>query len=229
VVAWEVAFPGITGVLLVMAGAVGLRIYRESGNHAILWLSLGLLFVAVQSLMESYVNYKVLTLEGFYGSDEYYLLDAIRGMFIVLWASAQALVLMEMTGTTERWVYYTFPLLIFISGTIYTFAVNIVSDIDNPANRILVSSIGRVMGILIPMALILGSYMIVGLAQPVGSRGALLIGIAFILHGITLPFYSLAKEAGVLTLGMWYAMGGVIPAALAVYGFIVLTREQSAA
>lgn len=224
---WETMFPGITGILLLIASGIGFRIYKESENLAIMWLSLGLIFVAIQSLMEAYINYLIDTVAGFYGSQRHFLLDAIRGVFIVLWAAMQALVLMEMTGITEKWVYFTFPLLITIAGVVYTFSVNLYSGIEDVQHRILISSIGRVLGILIPMALILGTYMIVGLAQPVGSRGALLIGIGFLLHGITLPFYSFAKEAGVFTLGLWYALGGVIPAALALYGFMVLVREQA--
>ncbi len=224
----EIMFPAATGTLVILASLVGGRVYIVSGNRAIMWLSIGLLFVGVQSLLEGYVNYLIDTTEGFYGSREHYFIDAIRGVFIILWASAQALVLIEMSGASEqRWIL-SLPIVILIAGSTSTFTINLLSGIEDPAHLLLISSIARVVGILIPMAFILGIFMINAIARPTGSRGALIIGVAFLLHAITLPFYSVAKGAGVATLGLWYAIGGIIPAFGTVYGFYQLVKEQEA-
>ncbi len=223
----EALFPAVTGVILVAAAGLGYRIYRVSGNTAVLWLAIGLLFVAVQSFLEAYIEFRALGEEGFFGSREHFALDAVRGFFIVLWAFAQVLILMEMAGVAAAWVYYGLPLLVLIAGTVFTVAVNFVADIPDAENRLLVSSIGRVLGILVPVSLLLGAFIIFSLARPTGSRGAAIIGAAFILHAITLPLYSVAKGLGPATLGLWYAFGGVIPALAALYGFRELAREAA--
>ncbi|MCE4610533.1 MAG: hypothetical protein F7B17_01005 [Desulfurococcales archaeon] len=223
----EVVYPSATGVILLASSAIGFRIYRVSGNLAVFWLALGLVFVAAQSFMEAYINYRIDVVEGFYGSRQHYMLDAFRGVLIVLWAFAQALILVDLAGVRERWVYYGLPAVILISGTVYTFAVNLGADIGDPANKILVSSVGRVLGILVPVSLLLGVFIILSIARPTGSRGALVIGVAFILHAVTLPLYSVAKSLGPVTLGLWYAFGGIIPALAALYGFWQLAREAA--
>jgi hypothetical protein len=225
----EVAYPGLTGLILLPAVAIGYRLYRVSGNVAVLWLSLGLLFVAVQAFMEAYINYLIDTRPGFYGSREHFALDALRGFFIVLWAFAQALILAEMSGVQSRWAYYGLPALILVSGTVYTFAVNLGAEVPDASNKLLISSVGRVLGILVPISLLLGSFIIMAVARPTGSRGAWIIGSAFILHALTLPLYPVAKGIGPVTLGLWYAFGGVIPALAALYGFRELAREAQAA
>ncbi len=224
----EVAYPALTGLILVPASLIGLRIYRSSGNVAVLWLSVGLAFVAVQAFLEAFINYRIDTVEGFYGSRAHYALDAIRGIFIVLWAFAQALILVDMAGVQSRMVYYGLPAIVFLSGTVYTLAVNLGADISDPSNKLLISSVGRVMGILVPTSLLLGVFIIVSIARPTGSRGAMIIGLAFLLHAFTLPLYPVAKGLGPVTLGLWYAVGGVIPALAALYGFRTLAREAAA-
>ncbi len=221
----EVIYPAFTGVFTLAASLVAYRIYREGGNPAILWLSMGLFFVSIQSFMESYINYLIDSNEAFYGSRTHYILDAVRGVFIILWASMQALILVEIGGVESRWIYYGFPLMLFIAGTVFTLDVNMLSGIEDPAHRLLVSSIGRVMGILVPISLLLGAFMGLAIARPTGSRGAAIIGAAFIVHALTLPFYPIAKGMGVFALGAWYAIGGLIPALMAVYGFYVLGQE----
>lgn len=223
----EILFPAATGAVVVVASAVGYRIYRVSGNTAVLWLSIGLVFVAVQSFLEAYINYRIDVIEGFYGSREHFALDALRGFFIVLWAFAQVLILSEMAGIEARWIYYGFPLLILVAGTVFTVAVNLIAEVPDPRNKLLVSSIGRVLGILVPVSLLLGSYIYYAIARPTGSRGATILAAAFLLHAVTLPFYSVAKSLGVATLGLWYALGGIIPAAAALYGFRALAAEAT--
>lgn len=224
----EVLFPAATGLILVAASGLGYRIYRVSGNTAVLWLAVGLLFVAVQSFLEAFIEFRIFSVEGFYGSREHLALDAVRGFFIVLWAFAQVLILLEMAGIAVGWVYYGLPLLVLVAGTVFTVAVNFVADIPDADNRLLVSSIGRVLGILVPVSLLLGAFIIAALARPTGSRGAMVIGAAFLLHAFTLPLYSLAKGLGPATLGLWYAFGGVVPALAALYGFRQLAQEAAA-
>lgn len=223
----EALFPAVTGLILLAAAGLGYRIYSVSGNTAVLWLALGLLFVAVQSFLEAFIEFRALGEEGFFGSETHFTLDAVRGFFIVLWAFAQVLILMELAGVAAGWVYYGLPLLVLVAGTVFTVAVNFVADIPDAANRLLVSSIGRVLGILVPVSLLLGAFFIAALARPTGSRGAMIIGAAFLLHAFTLPLYSVAKGLGPATLGLWYAVGGVIPALAAVYGFRELAREAA--
>jgi hypothetical protein len=157
----------------------------------------------------------------------YYLLDAIRGTFIVLWAMAQAGVLLAMAGVTDKWISIGVPLAFFIAGEVYTLVVNLFSRIADPDHRLFVSSAGRVLGVLVPISILLGIYLIIAVARPTGSRGAAIIGIAFILHAVTLPAYSIAKALGPLALGLWYAFGGLIPAALALWGFRTMFKEQA--
>lgn len=227
ILAAEILFPAATGVVVVLASMVGYRIYRVSGNTAVLWLSVGLVFVAIQSFLEAYINYRIDAIDGFYGSREHFALDALRGFFIVLWAFAQTLILAEMSGVETRWIYYGFPMLILVAGTVFTVAANLIAEAPDPSNKLLVSSVGRVLGILVPVSLLLGSYIYSAIARPTGSRGATILAAAFLLHAVTLPFYSIAKSLGVATLGLWYALGGIIPAAAALYGFRALAAEAS--
>ena len=223
----EVLYPAATGIIVLLASAIGVRIYRMSGNRAVLWLSGGLASVAVQAFLETYINYNIIVDEGFYGSRTHYLLDAVRGSFIILWAFAQTLILVEMAAVQSRWVYYGLPLLILVAGTVFTFDVNMLGVMEDPANKLLVSSVGRVLGILVPTSILLGIFMILEVARPVGSRGAFILGLAFIIHALTLPLYSVAKAQGPVTLGLWYAVGGVIPALMALYGFYTLGKEAA--
>ncbi len=221
---YEVIYPAATGVILIAASAYAARLYRASGNVAVLWLSLGLFFVALESFAEAYIA-SVEELKHI-NPMQYYFLDFIRGTFIVLWAMAQAGVLLAMAGVTDKWIAIGMPVAFFIAGEVYTLVVNMFSGIPSPDHRILISSIARVLGVLVPISLLLGIYLIIAVARPTGSKGAAIIGTAFILHAVTLPTYSFAKATGVWALGLWYAVGGLIPAALALWGFRVMFREQ---
>ncbi len=223
----EVVYPVATGVILVLASAYALKLYQVSGNAAVLWLGLGLLFVALQVFMDGYLAYLVASSPAIKGTTYYYFLDAVRGTFIVLWAMAQSGMMLSMAGVQDRWVYLGLPLVILVAGVVYTFTINMLSGIPEPDHRIKISSIGRVMGLLIPVALLLGIYMLAAVARPTGSRGAAFVGIAFIVHALTLPAYPFAKAAGPAALGLWYGLGGVVPSFLALWGFRLMLREQA--
>ncbi len=222
----EIIYPIATGLIILVASTFGIRIYQHSGNRAVAWLAVGLIFVAIQSFMEGFINWRIDVKAAFYGSKEHYILDAIRGIFIILWATAQLLMILELAGIEDKWVYWGVPALITAAGTVFTIDINILSKIPEPSHLLLVSSIGRVLGILIPTSLLLGFYMLVNIARPTGSLGALTISLAFLLHAFTLPTYSIAKGMGPATLGLWYAIGGVIPAFMATLGFHWMAKER---
>ena len=225
---FEVAFPLATGFILLAASAYAAMLYRASGNVAVLWLSMGLVFVALETFTEAYIAHAVATNPAIKFRPEYYFLDAVRGTFIVLWAMAEAGVLLAMAGVQDKWIALGMPVAYFVAGEVYTLVVNLFSKIPDPDHRILVSSAGRVLGVLVPISLLLGIYLILAIARPTGSRGAAAIGTAFILHAVTLPAYSFAKAMGPAALGLWYAVGGIIPAFLALWGFRLMFREQAA-
>ncbi|BAN90325.1 hypothetical protein [Aeropyrum camini] len=219
-------FPLATAAATLAASFYAYTAYRNSGSTAALALSAGLFAVFIQAVLESVINVMVLRSPAFYGSSTHYALDAVRGIAIVFWSAAMASVLIETIGVESRWIRLGLPGIVFVSGTVYTLAVNLLSGIEPPSHRLLVSSIGRVLGQLVPLALLAGAYFTRELALPTGSRAAMLIGLAFIMHGFTLPLYSVAKSLGMVTLGLWYAVGGIMPALLAAYGFRLLTEEQ---
>ncbi len=224
---YEAIYPWATGVILLIGSAYGFRLYRVSGNPAVFWLALGLVFVALEAFSEGYLNYLLVTKPEVLGTQQFYTMDAVRGIFIVLWAMAQAAMMLSVAGVQDRWIGLGLPLIILIAGTVFTVTVNLYSGIADPHQRLLVSSVGRVAGILIPMSMLLGIYMILAIARPTGSRGAALLGVAFILHALTLPAYSPAKASGPIALGLWYAIGGIIPAFIALWGFRVMFQEQA--
>lgn len=222
-------FPAITGVILLGASYYGYHIYRSVGSPVVLALAAGLFSVSIQTFLEAFINYRIVSSPEFYGSQAHYLLDAVRGFAIVFWSGAMASILIETIGVESKWVRFGLPGIIIFSGVVFTIAVNMLSGIEPPSQRILISSIGRVIGQLVPLALLVGAYFLREIALPTGSRAASIIGLALILHGVTLPLYSLAKSFGVVTLGLWYAAGGIIPAVAAAYGFRLLYQEQAEA
>ncbi|MCE4603883.1 MAG: hypothetical protein F7B20_02815 [Aeropyrum sp.] len=222
-----IGLPAITGLILLPASYYGYRTYKSVGNTAVLALAVGLLFVSIQTFMEALINYLIISNPEFYGSNTHYILDAFRGTAIVVWSAAMASIFVETLGVETKWLRIGFPGIVFISGTVFTFSVNLLSGIEVPSQRLLISSIGRVLGQLVPLALMLGAYFVREIALPTGSRAASIIGLVFLLHGITLPLYSLAKSFGIFTLALWYAAGGIIPAVAAAYGFRLLYQEQA--
>ena len=224
---YEAVYPWATGVILLIASGYGFRLYRMSGNPAVFWLATGLIFVALETFSDGYLAYQLDVNPAFLGTMPFYAQDAVRGIFIVLWAMAQAAMLLAIAGVQDRWIALGLPVVILVAGTVYTLTVNLYSGIPDPHHRLLVSSVGRVLGILVPTSILLGVYMLAAIARPTGSRGAALLGIAFLLHAFTLPAYSPAKAAGPVALGLWYAIGGIIPAFVALWGFRVMLQEQA--
>lgn len=234
----EVAFPYATGVYLIAASTISLMLYRRSGFRPLLIFSLGLLAVAIESLLDGYEASRLYALAG--GEWDaiesaapnsvrgMLLLDAVRGVFILLWAAAEVAFTAELIGTEKRLWRIHVPVAIVVVGSILTFAVNF-SGVEPLSFRIELSSALRVLPILIPVPLAAGALVLTRLWRPTGSRGLLMIGVAFILHGATLPFYTIAKAAGSLVLGLWYAFGGLIPVTALMLGLYYTMREAQAA
>ena len=227
----EVLFPALTGIILLPTSAFVYNVYRETGYRPLLVLALGLLFVAIESFLDSYEASRLLALAG--GNwdkvpkdalNGLLALDAVRGVFIVLWASAEVAFTAMVAGTEKKFYTRTLPAIIAVVGIVETFAVNF-SGIEPVHKRILLSSAGRVLGILVPVAIIAGAYLIAKVYREVGSKSVLAWGLGFLSHGLTLPLYPWAKEAGSAALGLWYLFGGIIPAALAGFGAYLLLQE----
>lgn len=230
----EISFPYATGIVLIIASAFVYYLYREIGNRALVYLSIGLFMVALESILDGYEASRLLSLaNGDWNSlpKSHYTsmlwLDAIRGFFIVLWAMFEVLFTVEILGVEKKSLRVYIPALILIVGFIETVALNF-SGIQPLQKRILVSSAGRVLGILVPVALIAGIYLL-KVYREIRSDSLLFFGLGFFIHGITLPTYSFAKESGALALGAWYTFGGVIPALLAMAGAYKLMSEAKAA
>jgi len=230
---YQVAFPYSTGIILFTAAAYVYYVYAKTGNKALLVFSLGLVFVGMESVLDGVVQSRLLALAGGDwdklpqlnpGSVNSMLaLDAVRGVFIILWAMMEVMFTAELAGASRTYKVYI-PVAILVIGVVETFTLNF-SHIEPLSRRILISSAGRVLPILVPVALAAGFYILVKLWRPLRSPSLLYFAIAFIIHGSTLPLYSVAKEYGALTLGLWYLFGGVVPALLAVVGSYYLLKE----
>jgi len=232
---YQVAFPYATGVILFIAAAYVYYVYTKTSNKALLILALGFIFVGLESVLDGVTQSKLLALAG--GSWDkippdklnYMLtLDAVRGVFIILWAMMEELFAAYLVGTQKKLYTLYIPILILVVGVSETFALNF-SHIQPLDKRILISSAGRVLGILVPVALIVGFYILLKLWRPLRTLSTLFYGLGFVIHGFTLPAYSPAKELGALTLGLWYLFGGVFPALLAMLGSYYLLKEFEAA
>jgi len=228
----EVVFPFATGVLLLAASVFVYGVYRQTGFRGLLYLSLGLLAVAVESFLDGYEAMLLLSVAG--GSwdsvppdklNTLLLIDAVRGVFIVVWAAMEVLFTAHLAMTENRLVRQVLPAAILVIGTLETFLLNF-SGIEPISKRILISSAGRVLGILVPVALATGIYILWKLWREIRTPSLLAWGLGFTLHGLTLPTYTLAKEAGSTALGLWYLFGGVIPAFLAALGAYLLAKES---
>ncbi len=228
---YQVAFPYATGVILYIASAYVYYVYTKTANRALLVLSLGFIFVGTESVLDGVVQSRLLALAG--GSWDklppshlhgMLLLDAVRGVFIILWAMAEVLFTVYLAGVENRLYTVYIPALILVAGVAETFALNF-SHITPIDRRILISSAGRVLGILVPVALITGFYILIKLWRPLRSLSLLYFALGFIIHGFTLPAYSIAKEHGAITLGLWYLFGGVVPSLLAAVGAYYLLKE----
>ncbi len=228
---YQVVFPYLTGLILFVAAVYVYLIYSRTANKALLILAAGFVFVGLESVLDGVTQTRLISLAG--GDWDklpqssvsgMLALDAVRGVFIVLWAAAEAAFGAYLVGT-EKKLYTTYiPLAIIVVGVIETFALNY-SSIEPLHKRILISSAGRVLGLLVPVALIVGFYILFKLWMPLRTASALYYALGFIIHGLTLPTYSFAKEKGALTLGLWYFFGGVIPALLAMVGTYYLYQE----
>lgn len=227
----EILFPYTTGVVLILGSVFVFYVYSRVRHKALLWLGVGLLAVAIESILDGYEASKLLAYAGGSWNNlaEKYLngmlvLDAVRGFFIVIWAAMEVLFGADILAVEKRYVRVYIPAAIIVVGFIETIALNF-SDITPLDKRILVSSAGRVLGILVPAALIVAFYLL-KVYREIRSNSLLFFGLGFFIHGITLPTYSFAKESGSLGLGAWYTFGGVIPAILAAIGAYYLLRES---
>lgn len=228
----QITFPYTTAIILFVGSAFVYYVYTRVANRALIWLSLGLFWVGIESVLDGFEASKLIEYAGGSWNDlpQQYLsymlnLDAIRGFFIVLWAAFEVLFTADILAVEKKWVKIYLPTAIVVIGIIETIALNF-SSITPLDERILVSSAGRVLGILVPVALITGAYML-KVYRELGSDSLFFFGIGFVLHGLTLPTYSLAKEAGSLTLGLWYTFGGILPAFFAALGALFLMKETA--
>lgn len=228
----EIVFPYATGGLLIIAVAVILVIWRKLGINALLYLAIGLLFVAIESFLDGYEAGKVLAYGGWNKVPQSSLhallvLDTVRGIFIVLWAAVEFLFAFLIGGQENKKLVYGIPAIVAIGGTLQTVYFNLYyTGAPDLETRIFVSSAIRVFVFLIPAALFAGGYILYNLYRPLKTKSSLLYGLGFVLHGLTLPTYSAAKEAGPAFLGLWYALGGVVPAFLAALGSYFLYLES---
>jgi hypothetical protein len=225
-----------TGGLLIVAAAIGFYVYSRSRFTALFSLSLGLLFVGLQSILDGYINDILITSYG--GSwdnvpqsdlGRLLALDTVRASFIVAWAGAEASVLIELLGVRDPRIRLGIPAGIWALGTFQSFAMNMLSGVEPVSQRIELSSIVRVYGFLVVIPLIVGFYIIDRMWRETGSRGLLYIGLAFLLHGVSVSLYSFLKGASPATLGIWYIVGGIVPSLVALYGMILLAREAAQA
>ncbi len=232
----EILFPHATGIVLFIAAGVILYIYRKIGVISLVFLALGFIFVGIESVLDGYeaqLLYNVAggdwnKLAGTAELNKILLIDTIRGVFIVLWASMEIMFAASIGGTENKYVVYGVPALIAIAGILQTVYFNHYSGITPLSERIYTSSAVRVLGILVPVALIVGGYLLISVYRELESKSILFYSLGFLAHGITLPTYTVAKEAGTAALGVWYAMGGIVPALLAAYATILLERESKA-
>jgi len=232
VVSVEVLYPAATGALLIPAAAYIYAVYRGVGFRPLLVLAAGLLFVAAESFLDAYEASLLLRYGGWdhVPADSVGVLlavDTVRGVLIVLWAAAALAFILYTAGVSERYARLA-PAIVAVAGSIETVALNY-SGIEPLSRRILISSAVRVLGVLVPVALAGGGYLLARVWRETRSRSVLAWGLAFTVHGLTLPLYPLAKGAGPTALGLWYLLGGVIPAGLAALGALLLRREAAEA
>jgi len=228
----EIVFPYITGAILILAALAVYYAYRKTGSKPLLYLSIGLIFVGIESLLD---GYEASLLARYAGGDwnrlpqqylgEMLALDVIRGIFIILWAAMELVFVAALAGSENKTVTIGLPAAIVVLGIIETVGLDY-SHIQPLEHRIFVSSAVRVLVFLVPTAIAAGLYILAKLYRDVGSTSLLLFGLGFLIHGFTLPFYSIAKEKGPVTLGLWYALGGIIPSLLAAAGAFALEREM---
>lgn len=234
----DIVFPFATGAYLLVAFALALGLYKRSGFKPTLIFAFGALAVAIESFLDGYEAYVLTAYNGSWDvfaqsvspSKLNYLLaiDAIRGLSILVWAAIEVIFTAALAGTTRK-LYTTYiPAAIIVLGGIATFAANF-SGIEPLHKRILISSVIRVGIILVPVSIAAGVYILAKLWRPTRARSLALIGAGFILHGVTLPFYTPAKSAGAFALGLWYAIGGIIPVTAFVVGLYLAIKEAEAA
>ena len=231
----EVLFPYVTGILLLPASAFIYAVYRQTGHKALIYLAIGLLAVAIESFLDGYEATLLINIAGGNWDNvpqdqlgRLLWIDAIRGFFIVIWAAMEVAFTANVALTEKKLYRVYLPAAIIIIGFAETIYFNF-SDIQPISKRILISSAGRVLGILVPVALAAGFYILAKLWRELRTNSLLAWGLGFVLHGLTLPTYVLAKEAGSITLGLWYLFGGIVPAFLAAIGSYLLAQESKEA
>ncbi len=223
-------FPAITGILVIIAGLISLVVYKKVGSPLSMLLGLGLILgVGTNSILESYeVFMEASGLPTWQpGGMSWLTVDTSRALFIMLWAFFEMMLILELLQWRELKDRFTISLLILVIGAGVSFYLNLLT---NPASKIgglppyTVSSYFRVFLFLIPLPLVLGYILIGRIYKPSGSRGALITGLAFLLHGLTLPTYPLLKISEI-TLALWYTFGGIVPAFVATLGTYTMARE----
>ena len=223
-----------TALVLVLASMFSVSVSMVTRFRPLLYLGIGLFAVAIQSALDGYLLQEVDARGGWDSvpgnlRSFYLFLDAVRGFVIVFWAAIEVVVVLDLLGMEGRTglLARLIPIAIILFGLLYTTAINF-SSIEPLSKRILISSAGRVFIILIPSALAAGIVVLSRLWKPTGNRGFLALGVAFLLHAITLPFYSLAKESGLITFSLWYLIGGVIPGLVALASLYAISEDREA-
>ncbi len=232
----EIIFPYITGIILFISTAIVYNAYEKTGSKPLIVLALGLFFVGLESvldgyeasLLQTYANGSWNNLAGSLHLSKVLAIDTIRGIFIVAWAAAEIAFVALLAGAEKKSITVGVPTVIFIVGTVETAGLNY-SSIQPLEHRIFVSSAIRVLAILVPAALFSGIYILAKLYRDLRSKSLLAYGLAFLIHGLTLPTYSIAKESGPILLGLWYALGGIVPAVLAAAATLLLVKEMEVA
>ena len=224
-------FPAATGILVLIAGVISLIVYRKLGSPLSMLLGLGLMLgVGINSVIEGYEAYMETTGLRYWspGGPLWLAVDTTRALFIMLWAFFESMLILEILqwrGLRDRAALSTF---LFALGSGVSIYINVFVD---PSSKIYglspytLTSYFRVFVFLIPLPLILGYLLIARLYRLSASKGALITGIGFLLHGLTLPTYPILKVSE-STLALWYTFGGIVPAFVAVLGIYMMSREM---
>lgn len=219
-------YPLFTGIILFGASFIALGLYADTKVRSNLVLGLGLMFVGVNSLMESVVVLQSMNITGFESTYIFLIEDTVRAVFIMLWAGMEILFALTVT---ERWSMSRrmIPVVVVLTASLIpTFYLNLVcgESIVFGLKAWVLSSYLRVLVFLVPIPLIVGVYLLLKLYRPLKTLGPLLLSTAFIIHGVTLPLYPILKGSEVL-LALWYGFGGIVPGLVATQGIRLISKE----
>lgn len=219
-------YPLFTGIILFGASFTALGLYADTKVRSNLVLGLGLMFVGTNSLMESVIVLQSLSIAEFESTYLFLIEDSVRAVFIMLWAGMEILFALTVT---ERWSMdrRMIPVVaVILASLIPTFYLNLIygESIVFGLKAWVLSSYFRVLVFLVPIPLIVGIYLFFKLYKPLKTQGPLLLSIAFIIHGVTLPLYPILKSSEVL-LALWYVFGGIIPGLVATQGIRLISKE----